>query len=75
MGAVMRSLIFWFCAICWMAISVVASAWLEKLTGFDKSGFFIGIFVLGGFILLGLIGCLQYFLVQWVVKLRSKGSI
>ncbi len=71
----MKSLIFWFCAICWLAFSVVVSAWLEGLTGFDKGRITIVVFVLGGFILLGLIGCLHYFLVQWVVKLKSKGSI
>lgn len=71
----MKSLIFWFCSICWLAFSVVVSAWLEGLIGFDKGRITIVVFVLGGFILLGLIGCLQHFLVQWVVKLRSKGCI
>ncbi|RZD19603.1 hypothetical protein [Pseudoalteromonas sp. MEBiC 03485] len=64
----MRSLIFWFCAICWMAFSVVASAWLEKLTGFDKGGIFVVIFVLGGFCLLGLINYLRHALIHRLVK-------
>ncbi|MCP4653537.1 MAG: hypothetical protein GY858_09200 [Candidatus Omnitrophica bacterium] len=72
---VMKSLIFCFFSICWLLFSFVVGACLEGITGFDKGRITIVVFVLGGFILLGVIGCLQHLLVQWVVKLRSKGSI
>lgn len=70
----MRSLIFWVCAICWLAFSVVAGGWGEKLTGLDKGVVITLVFVVGGFFLMGLIGYLRHLLVQMIAKQIRKGS-
>lgn len=69
----MKSLIFWFCSICWLLVSFVIGAWLDRQLGIDYGT--VIVFVGGGVILLGLMGYIQHLLVQWVIKLRAKGHI